>query len=158
MNKNEQKCVLCGHVKDEKPLGEYAKESFLTAYMIKTLSKPYTEMLAYKNGLIDENGNQLKRPVTIDEKNSLTVLDTYIIKMKKLLGNKIDMVNHSMYLESMTKQSNVLSPEEYSAELELKNEMKFLKARFDDCVKKSKDLNVSSLTFERLMLESIAEF
>jgi hypothetical protein len=158
MNKNEPKCVLCGAVKDEKSIGEYAKESFITAYMIKTLSQPFTEMLAYKNGIIDQNGNQLKRPVTIDEKNSLTALDSYIIKLKKLLGNKIDLVNHTMFLEATTKTPKNLTQEEYSAELAIGNELKFVKARFDECIKMAQELNVPSTTLEKLILESIVKF
>lgn len=59
-------------------------------YMIlRRLTKPFKRWDAYKNGIIDENGNVLikrKNLKTAKDRNSFTLLDVFCLNMKKILG------------------------------------------------------------------------
>lgn len=57
--------------------------------ILRRLTQPFTEWDAYKLGVIDAQGNILKKGDdrrTIAEKDSLTTFDVLMIKLKKLLG------------------------------------------------------------------------
>jgi len=43
---------------------------------------------AFKLGLLDENGKVIKKPVTSEEKDSLTLLDRFILQLKTLIKPK----------------------------------------------------------------------
>lgn len=63
-------------------------DTYIVYQIIKRLSTPFTETDAYKNGLIDENGNILKkrREMTSDEKNMMTHFDIMIFNLKRYLA------------------------------------------------------------------------
>jgi len=61
---------------------------FLVYQFIKRLATPFNEWEAYKEGVIDENGNILKRSRdrrTVKERESFGKYDLMILKLKKLL-------------------------------------------------------------------------
>lgn len=67
--------------------------SFLESkFLLKELKKPFIEFQAYKLNIIDEKGNKIKQPNTIEEQNSYTPFIKTIIKLKKYLGPKIDLI------------------------------------------------------------------
>lgn len=76
-------------------------DSIITFLLIKKLITPFTSTEAYKLGLIDLNGKIIKVPETDKEKDALTILDRVIIKLKRLLGNKIINFNKFMYLKTL---------------------------------------------------------
>lgn len=56
---------------------------------LKRLAMPYEKWPAYKEGIIDKQGNILipkKDRNTIDQKNAFQIFDLMILKLKKLLG------------------------------------------------------------------------
>lgn len=58
----------------------------LFAYkVIKYLTTPFKDFDAYKLGLIDEHGKQLKTPSNDDEKHAWTIGDRLIIRVKRVL-------------------------------------------------------------------------
>lgn len=57
--------------------------------IVKRLLKPIEKTPAYKLGLIDKKGKQTRRPETKEEKNSFTILDKFIFKIKKLVGHRV---------------------------------------------------------------------
>jgi len=62
---------------------------YLVYRILRRLTQPFTEWEAYKLGVIDAEGNILKKSndrLKLDEKDSLTKFDLLILKMKKLLG------------------------------------------------------------------------
>lgn len=62
---------------------------YLVYRILRRLTQPFTEWEAYKQGVIDAEGNILKKSndrLTFDEKESFTKFDLLILKLKKLLG------------------------------------------------------------------------
>jgi hypothetical protein len=80
-------------------------ESLHNKFLIKLLNKPFTEFQAYRLGLIDENGNKIKEPVTESEVNALSPDTKTILKVKRYLGSKLDLINQTSILESTSKFS-----------------------------------------------------
>lgn len=62
---------------------------FLVYNFVKRLATPFKEWQAYKLGIIDENGNVLKKRkdlTTIAERNAFGIYDVMILNIKKLLA------------------------------------------------------------------------
>ena len=62
---------------------------YLVYRILRRLTQPFTDWEAYKQGVIDAEGNLLKKSDdrrTQDEKDSFTKFDLLILKLKKLLG------------------------------------------------------------------------
>lgn len=56
---------------------------------LRKLTTPFNKWRAYKTGVIDENGNIIKKKkdrLTLDEKDSFTILDNMVLKIKKLIA------------------------------------------------------------------------
>ena len=63
---------------------------FLVYSFIKRLATPFNEWPAFKLGIIDTDGNQLKKKKdlkTVEERAAFGVYDLMILKLKKLLAN-----------------------------------------------------------------------
>lgn len=63
---------------------------FLVYSFIKRLATPFDEWPAFKLGIIDADGNQLKKKKdlkTVEERAAFGVYDLMILKLKKLLAN-----------------------------------------------------------------------
>lgn len=61
---------------------------FLVYQFIKRLATPFSEWEAYKLGIIDENGNQLKKRkelTTVKERDAFGHFDLMVTKLKRLL-------------------------------------------------------------------------
>lgn len=62
---------------------------FLLYQFIRKLATPFEEWDAYELGIIDENGEILKKRkqlTTIKEKNAFTIMDLMILRLKKILA------------------------------------------------------------------------
>lgn len=64
------------------------KDLFISYDLIKRLGTPFEEMDAFKLGIIDKDGNFIKKRqnFTSQEKEQVTRLDTIIINLKKIAG------------------------------------------------------------------------
>lgn len=75
-------------------------QSFLdNSVLINELKKDFKEFLAYKLGIIDENGNKTKNPITEQEKVAFGPFVKTVIKLKKYLGAKTDLMEAGALLE-----------------------------------------------------------
>jgi hypothetical protein len=82
-------------------------ESFLhSSILLKELRKDYKDFACYKLGIIDDKGNKIKTPLTEQELASYTASTKTILKLKKYLGSKIELVNTQDELSSLTKPIN----------------------------------------------------
>jgi hypothetical protein len=70
-------------------------------FLLHELNKDFTEFEAYKLGLINEKGEKIKDPVTITEKAALSVETKTILKIKKYLGSKLELINQVTALEGL---------------------------------------------------------
>jgi hypothetical protein len=75
------------------------KESLSTSFFINELFKPISMYQACRLGIIDNHGNKLKEPITEEEKASYTPVTRTLLKVKKYLGSKIDLITQSTLLE-----------------------------------------------------------
>lgn len=75
-------------------------QSGLTSnFLLNELKKPFSEFVCHKLGIIDKNGNKIKEPITEEEKFSFSPLTKTIIKLKKYLGSKTELMEACTLLE-----------------------------------------------------------
>ena len=130
-----------------------ATESFIMAYMMNTLSTPIYETQAFKLGIVDASGSIVKKPNTLEELASYTPIDAYLFKLKKLLGNKQDMLNTEIYLEAVIK--NAKTPIElYEKEVKLRNCMNLIAKHFSELLEEAADQGLPLDLVQKIILES----
>lgn len=78
-------------------------ESFKNRFLLSVLNKEYKDFEAYKLGIINENGDKIKEPVTEQEQAAYSPETKTILKIKKYLGPKLDLINQTAILESASK-------------------------------------------------------
>ena len=62
---------------------------YIVYRILRKLTTPFDQWDAYKQGVIDAEGNVIKKPedrTTLDQKDSLTTLDVLILNLKKILS------------------------------------------------------------------------
>jgi len=79
------------------------KENLKNKFLLIELNKDYTEFEAYKLGIINANGDKIKEPVTEQEQLAYSPETKTILKIKKYLGPKLDLINQTAILESASK-------------------------------------------------------
>lgn len=79
------------------------KESLKNNFLIEQLNKDFKEYPAFHLGIIDENGNQIKEPLTEEEKTSYSSSTKTLLKIKKHLGSKWDLIQNTIVLEGQSK-------------------------------------------------------
>jgi hypothetical protein len=87
---------------------------YIVYRILRRLTQPFTEWDAYKLGVIDAEGNILKKSndrLKMDEKESFTKFDLLILKMKKLLGTlpmgKTRLASYAAALWFLKEQKNL---------------------------------------------------
>ena len=82
-------------------------QSFLdNNVLINELKKDYKEFECYKLGIVDANGNKIKTPITEQEQKSYSSFTRTVLKLKKYLGAKIELMEASDSLEKLTTPLN----------------------------------------------------
>jgi len=115
---DSKKCSYCGSPSYGKgcklnPFGDihlhgidYNKmfnESFKNKFLTQQLNKNFTDFEAYKLGIINEKGDKIKEPITEQEKAAYSSETKTILKVKKYLGSKLDLINQTAILENTAK-------------------------------------------------------
>ena len=78
-------------------------ESLKNSFLLEMLNKKYKDFEAYKLGIINENGDKVREPVTEQELLAYSPETKTILKVKKYLGSKMDLINQTRILESSNK-------------------------------------------------------
>ena len=106
-----------------------AIDLFVTYRFIKLLVTPFNKTDAFKNGVIDKDGNRLDKELnTIDEKNSYTILHKLVFNIKKIFGKvpglrtKLGTYAAALFLLKDTFKEHVEDPDVFEKEF-----MKYLK-------------------------------
>tara|TARA_R110000868_G_scaffold103681_18_gene285398 strand:+ start:3097 stop:3726 length:630 start_codon:yes stop_codon:yes gene_type:complete len=68
------------------------------SFLLNELKKDYKQFPAYKLGLIDEKGNNIKKPVTLNEQTAYTPVVKNVLRLKRYLGPKVDLLEASIAL------------------------------------------------------------
>lgn len=129
-------------------------ECFITSYLIKKLKTPFNETNAFRCGIISEDGNLLKKPTTIEEKKAFTFLDSFTFKLKRYLGDKINLIKESIYLEASKKViEEKVSVEDFEKELNLKKKLRIISNEFHDIISDAEVNNIPSTIIEKSIIE-----
>ncbi len=67
--------------------------------LLQELKRPIESYEAFQRGLIDENGNLIKEPTTQIEKSAINEEIRSILKIRKFLGSKLDLICNTSLLE-----------------------------------------------------------
>lgn len=98
-------------------------QSFLNSkILIKEIKKPYTEFECYRYKIIDKDGNKIKNPSTVEEHASYCSLTRTILKIKRFLGSKIDLIETVNDLQTTSTVINE-NKEHYKKILEYKEKI-----------------------------------
>lgn len=73
-------------------------DKMLAFSLIHNLLKPFTQMDAYRLGLIDSRGEILKEAKTDQERLALSIYNVTIIELKKLLGSRLNFLNKMLFV------------------------------------------------------------
>ena len=68
---------------------------------LKRLVTPIVKTDAFKLGLINNVGIQIKEPQSDDEFRALTILDRFIFKIKRMLGGKMAQLNNFLFVQTL---------------------------------------------------------
>jgi hypothetical protein len=79
------------------------RENLKNKFLLTELNKNYTDFEAYRLGIINVNGDKIKEPVTEQEQAAYSPETKTILKIKKYLGSKLDLINQTAILESASK-------------------------------------------------------
>ena len=114
-----------------------AIDLFVTYRFLKLLTTPFEKQEAYKLGIIDENGNRIKKPkstkpavelATSELKNAYTILHKLVFNIKKIFGKvpglrtKVGTYAAALFLLKDTFKESVNDPDMFEKEF-----VKFLK-------------------------------
>jgi len=92
-------------------------QGFLTnEILLKELKKDFTQFECYQLGIIDKQGNKIKAPITEAEHSSFSPLTKTILRIKKYLGPKIELLelknlaeNQINFTEDLIKYEKMLT-------------------------------------------------
>lgn len=133
---------------------EAAESGVIRGLLMKKLSEPITEMAAFKFGLIDESGKQIREAENTIERNCFNSTDRYLLRLRRLAENSIDLVNATLYIEGNEEYSLDELKVMYPIELECAEEVQ--KAVEDICKlsERYSRLGISSSKIEKLIAEA----
>jgi len=78
-------------------------QSFLdNTILLKELKKEYKDFQCYELGIIDERGNKIKNPITEQEQIAYSSFTRTILKLKKYLGAKTELMDAGNSLEKLS--------------------------------------------------------
>ena len=83
-------------------LTDSIKNMLRNSFLLNELNKPFTEFTAYELGIINHEGRKIREPVTEDETRSYSLLTRSILKIKKYLGIKTELLINTSLLEKET--------------------------------------------------------
>ena len=108
-----------------------AIDLFVTYRFLKLLTTPFEKQEAFKLGIIDKDGNRIKRPkstlpavtlATAEQKNAYTILHKLVFNIKKIfakvpgLGSKLGTYAAALFLLKATLRAHVEDPDVFERE------------------------------------------
>lgn len=98
-------------------------QSFLdNDFLLRELKKDFREFQAYKLKLIDSSGNKIRNPLTEAEHSAYSPLTKTIVRLKKFLGPKIELLEAQQNMNKKTLGDNV-SLEKYKKIVEYREKI-----------------------------------
>lgn len=87
-------------------LKESVQDFMDSEFLIRQLKKEFNTLQCYKLGLIDEAGNKIRQPLTEQEHACFTPLVKTIIRLKKYLGPKVELLEAAEAFKKQTTQTD----------------------------------------------------
>ena len=82
-------------------------QSFLDhSVLLNELKKEVKDFECYKLGIVDNSGNKIKTPITEQEQLAYSSFTRTILKLKKFLGPKVELMEAGNSLEKLTRPLN----------------------------------------------------
>lgn len=136
---------------------ESLHKSMVAAMFVSRLTQPISEMTAFKFGLINENGEKLRDPESVEEFASLSHLDQYILKIRRLIGEDLlDLFKSTILLEMATKKSHEsFDPTRYADEIKISSDLQLMVKNLEDIFTEASEKGFSKEYVENLLIESI---
>lgn len=79
-------------------ISEGLADTVIVYLIIKKLAMPFEEWDAFKQGIIDKDGQKLKTPATSAERQSFTAFDRFIWNLKKIMSKFVGKSKMAAYL------------------------------------------------------------
>ena len=76
-------------------------DALVTYLFLKALMEPVIQSNAFKLKLVDNAGRIIKEPETQEEKEALTLLTKFSLKLKRLLGPRISNLYNFLYVQTL---------------------------------------------------------
>jgi hypothetical protein len=130
-------------------LKERMEEVLTNKLLLTELKKPFTEFDAYRLGLINENGNKLKEPITEEENMAMSPANRTLFQIKRFLGSKIELIENMEILENQ-KLLN-FSVEKYEKILEYETKINKIFEDFHSLIHEAEQDNISFEILEALI-------
>ena len=171
---NPRKCIYCGssglgtgcpynpfgkiHVRGVEyntMTKESLHKSLSAGIVLSRMTQPITEMAAFKLGLINEDGQKIKECVTDEEKASLTTLDMYFLKLRRLVGEDVVSLFKSNVLLEMTVEANEASfnAEQFTKEIKIIAEVEAIVENLRDVFAQAKQIGIPNSFVENTIIE-----
>lgn len=129
--------------------------TFTIAYIIKKLTEPLTDSTAYKTGLINEKGDMLR---TVSDTDEFNPIDAFVLKLRKLLGPKIDLLHNEIALQYAAKINiENISVELFEKEIIYFNKINNILQLLEDTVSEAESEGLDKLTIEKIIFEKITK-
>jgi len=143
-------------------LKDSIQNSIIVGHLISRLSMPLNETPAFKLGIINENYDITRFPITDEEKLAYTPIDAYIFKLKRLLGSKMDIINNDIIFEKLKnepKNENLLNEQkvkQFENQLKIKDRLKRCLLEIYDIFDDGYQSGLDITTLERILLENFS--
>ena len=108
-------------------ISEAINDNMRNKILLNELVKDIQSYKAYELGIIDINGNKVREPVTEEEKASYTQLTKTLLRIKRHLGSKTELIFNTSLLEGAV--SEEYNPNTHKKLLEFRSNVKH---RFND--------------------------
>ena len=139
---------------------ENVHRSFMTALFLTRLNEPIEETPAFKLNVIDKDGRRIKIPETIEEKNALTPIDVYVLKLRRMVSeSRIKMLNASVVIEILAglKGEKEFISEQYEKEIALKKKIECLANDYKYIMTEAVGSGISMADVEHMFVECLID-
>lgn len=123
--------------------------------LISKLTEPFNESLAFKYGIINENGVKIKEPETLEEKAAYNPTTQMIFKLKRLISEDVlELFNSTVWIQILSEQNQEFNPKLYEIELEQKNKIQRVAQDLKSIIIDGVERGINLSTLETYIIEA----
>ena len=122
---------------------------------------PVENWPAYQLGLINKQGQIIKKPNTILERASLTPMDVYVLKLKTIMGPEAKLLNNTIYLKETNLDGfgydSKTFAERFEKELQIKEDIQKIVNQLIERTAQASGDGFTSIQIEQFIVESFLQ-